>query len=94
MDTTDREILEKELRPILIGDTHRFINAAYKNHLNIQLGDGVLNLADIVAEYARIQKEETSKILYQYQGAMKKKNRWTICGRRCHYDHYCHNRFR
>lgn len=73
MDTTDREILEKELRPILIGDTHRFINAAYKNHLNIQLGDGVLNLADIVAEYARIQKEETSKILYQYQGAMKKK---------------------
>ncbi|EGA0346327.1 DUF3491 domain-containing protein, partial [Escherichia coli] len=62
-----------ELRPILIGDTHRFINAAYKNHLNIQLGDGVLNLADIVAEYARIQKEETSKILYQYQGAMKKK---------------------
>ncbi|EHV22704.1 efa1/LifA-like domain protein, partial [Escherichia coli DEC5A] len=41
--------------------------------LNIQLGDGVLNLADIVAEYARIQKEETSKILYQYQGAMKKK---------------------
>ncbi|HAW3708095.1 TPA: DUF3491 domain-containing protein, partial [Escherichia coli] len=45
MDTTDREILEKELRPILIGDTHRFINPAYKNHLNIRLGEGVLNLA-------------------------------------------------
>ncbi|EKH0136806.1 DUF3491 domain-containing protein, partial [Escherichia coli] len=72
MDTTDREILKKELRLILIGDTHRFINPAYKNHLNIQLGEGVLNLAEIVAEYARIQKEETSKILYTYHGAMRK----------------------
>ncbi|HHH6703325.1 TPA: DUF3491 domain-containing protein [Escherichia coli] len=72
MDTTDREILEKELRPILIGDTHRFINPAYKNHLNIRLGEGVLNLAEIVAEYARIQKEETSKISYKYKGAMQR----------------------
>uniref|UniRef100_UPI00278C4C72 DUF3491 domain-containing protein n=1 Tax=Escherichia coli TaxID=562 RepID=UPI00278C4C72 len=62
----------KELRPILIGDTHRFINPAYKNHLNIRLGEGVLNLAEIVAEYAHIQKEETSKISYKYKGAMQR----------------------
>ncbi|ENI0173037.1 DUF3491 domain-containing protein, partial [Escherichia coli] len=46
---------------------------SYSETMAARVGDGVLNLADIVAEYARIQKEETSKILYQYQGAMKKK---------------------
>ncbi|CAD5571168.1 lymphostatin Efa1/LifA [Escherichia coli] len=72
MDTTDREIQKKELMPVLIGDTHRFINPIYKEHLNIKLGGENLNLAEIVTEYARFQKKETSKILYTYHGAMRK----------------------
>ena len=72
MDTEDSEIIEKELRPILIGDTHRFINSIYKEHLNVKLGDGNLNLAEIVMEHARIQKKETSEIIHTSHGAMQK----------------------
>ncbi|EFH6939324.1 lymphostatin Efa1/LifA, partial [Escherichia coli] len=71
MDTTDREIQKKELMPILIGDTHRFINPIYKEHLNIILRDENLNLAEIVTEYARIQKKETSKMPHKNQNVIK-----------------------
>nr|WP_282564771.1 DUF3491 domain-containing protein [Providencia alcalifaciens] len=75
MDTDNKELLEKELRPILIGDTLRFINPRYKKHLNIQLGKESLNLAEMVMEFARTQQKGEDKVVSTRKGLMRQSSK-------------------